>query len=83
MWLREQDELAALIRRYPGSGLVSTGNYEIAAGATWNSIPRRPSNIRQSDYFREAARWIGGVNSSLCGGQSDRDTKVRPDIRDE
>ena len=72
------DELAALIRLYRGSGLVSTGNLEVADGITLGSIPTRPSNIRQIDYFIEAARRIGIINSSCvavnrtairkCGG---------------
>lgn len=60
------DELAALISFYPGSGLVATGNCEVADGAALGSIPRQPSNIRQIDYFIEAARRIGIINSSCA-----------------
>ena len=60
------DELAALIGLYPAAGLVASGNWEVADGVTWSSIPRRPSNIRQIDYFVEAARRIGIINSSCA-----------------
>jgi glycosyltransferase involved in cell wall biosynthesis len=65
MWLPEHlSELDEIIRRHPECGLVSTGNCEIAHGAARIWTPPRASNIRRCDYFIEATRRIGVINSS-------------------
>jgi len=67
MWLEDHlQELWSLIARFPDSGLVATGSREVAEGAAWERPIIAPSNIRQVDYFIEAARRIGVINSSCA-----------------
>ena len=65
MWFKEHlDELACIIKYFPETGIVSTGNLEVRDGSDLDAIPERPSNIRMVDYFAEAARHIGFINAS-------------------
>jgi len=65
MWVSGHlDNLARLIERFPESGLLSTGYQEILDGAGVNPIPRKASNMREIDYFAEAALRIGVIHVS-------------------
>ncbi|QGM45238.1 glycosyltransferase family 2 protein [Methylocystis heyeri] len=81
MWLSGHlDELAEIIKRHPECGLISSGNWELPHGATRICVPQRAPNIRLCDYFIEASRRVGVINSSSaavnrsamrrCGGFS-------------
>lgn len=64
-WLPEHlFETASIIRAFPGASLVATGYREVrdvAQAALWKT---ETSKIRSIDYFLEAARNVGRVNSS-------------------
>lgn len=63
-------EMAKIVNKYPDAGLISTSCIE----ATGSTVPHLPtaealSSIRKVDYFAEASRKIGFINSSSSAVQ--------------
>jgi len=64
-WLPEHlAEIAAIIARFPESGLVATGYEEVLNPGDHVMFPVSGSSIRKVDYFKEASRRIGIVHTS-------------------
>jgi glycosyltransferase involved in cell wall biosynthesis len=75
-WPEHLSELRRIIAMIPEAGLVATASMETTAATLPSRVNRRSSQVTRIDYFLQASRRIGIINSSCSAIRQDVPTVV-------